>query len=245
MNKIDIVSVVNNHNIYEKYFINNSHINKQNLIYYDNSIENIPITKRYNNYLNNKLNDDTWVVFCHQDFEFRENIDNKIKLLDRDSIYGPVGAATKKNFIFFIRFNGIKIAKFRLGFVNKTIIKGNIIEKAEAKQIYAGKAAKDNEIVETLDCCCFIIHSSLIRKINFRFDENLDWHLYSEDLSLFAKTKFNIKSRIINLFATHYSSGNFDSRFDYSLEYLKHKYKNEPIISTVYDGSYMRYLEKL
>ncbi|TAL68011.1 MAG: hypothetical protein EPN82_11450 [Bacteroidetes bacterium] len=242
---IDFVTVVNEPEIYENNFLNNININNNNLVMYDNNKNNITITERYNDYINNKMQENTWVVFCHQDFEIQENVDQKLELLDKNCIYGPVGAATTKNFVFFLRLNGLKIAKSRIGSVKKTVIKGQIIEKGNNKHIIAGHPAKDLEIVDTLDCCCFIVHSSTIKKMNFLFDEKLDWHLYSEDLCLFAKTKHNIYSRIINIKSTHYSSGNFNSNFYLSLAYLKEKYKENDIISTVYDGSYMRFLEKL
>ncbi|MBI5325969.1 MAG: hypothetical protein HZB41_11975 [Ignavibacteriae bacterium] len=94
MTKIDFVTVVNDSEQYEKYFVKNNNVNKNNLVKYNNSTDNISITKRFNDYINNRMQDDTWVIFCHQDFEFREDINNILYSLDKNCIYGPVGAST-------------------------------------------------------------------------------------------------------------------------------------------------------
>ena len=246
MEKIDIVTVVNDFEKYNKYFVKNNKVNSNNLVTFDNTKENQSITKRFNQYITNKMNDDKWIVFCHQDFEFNENINTILNNdLSKDFIYGPVGAGTKKQFAFFLRMDGFKIAKFRTTMIDKQIIKGQILENNGKKVKFTGKRVPDFEIVQTLDCCCFIIHSSLIQKMNFRFDENLNWRLYAEDLCLSAKTKFDIKTKILNIRATHFSPGNFNQEFTNSLSYLKNKYSSIPIVSTCFDGAYEKFLNQL
>lgn len=245
MDRIDIVTVVNDFSKYNQYFTEYDNVNKNHLICYDNTSDNISITKRFNDYIDSKMKDNTWIVFCHQDFYFQENINSILKNIDKNCIYGPVGAGTKKQFAFFIRFDGIKLAKARFGFINKQVIVGTVTEDSGNNKKVAGKKAKEFEQVNTLDCCCFIIHSDLIKKMNYRFDENLDWHLYAEDLCMLAKKQFNIQSRILNIKSTHFSSGNFNKNFHQSLEYLKDKYTPTPIVSTCFDGVYEKYLNGL
>lgn len=245
MQKVDFVTVVNDFEKYGKYFLINDNINNHNLISYDNTTDNQPITARYNHYIDTIMADDVWIVFCHQDFEFHEDITPKLDNLAKDSIYTPVGAGTKKEFVFFVRMAGLKISKFRIGFVYKQVIKGQIREESRGRIKYAGKKAKVLEIIETPDCCCFIVHSSLIRKMNYRFDDNLDWHLYAEDLALTAKLNFGIKTRILNITSSHYSGGDFNLDFYESIKYLKDKYKGIPIVTTCYDGNYENFLNRL
>src|SRR3989339_1652540 len=114
MSKIDFVTVVNNVDMYETYYINNKNVNKHNLVMYDNNVENISITQRYNDYIKNKMPEDTWVVFCHQDFEIHEDIETKLKNLDKNSIYGPIGAGLIRQFVFFLRIYKYKLMKGRI-----------------------------------------------------------------------------------------------------------------------------------
>jgi hypothetical protein len=144
-----------------------------------------------------------------------------------------------------MRLDGLKIAKFRIGLVEKQVIKGQVIEDNGSKIKIAGSKVKDHEEVNTLDCCCFIIHSSQIKKMNFKFDENLDWHLYAEDLCMYASENYQISSKILNIKSTHFSSGNFNQGFQNSLNYLISKYPSKAIVSTCYDGAYQRFLDKL
>jgi len=246
MEEIDVVTVVNNFDIYNKCFTNNLNLINCNLILYDNTKENKTIPIRFNDYLGKNIELNKWIIFCHQDFLFQENIHLAINSnLSKDCIYGPVGADLKKQFVFFIRFKGLKIAKLKAGFVEKQVIVGNMFENTNNLLKISGKKVKNSSIVNTLDCCCFIIHSSLLRLINFRFDEKLNWHLYSEDLCLFALNKFNIKSKIINFKATHFSGGNFDDDFEKSLMYLKKKHSPHPIVSTCFDGVYEGFTKTL
>lgn len=245
MASIDIVSVVNNFEMYDRYFSNNPNVNKCNLIAYDNTQDNLPIPIRFNNYINNKMQNDSWSVFCHQDFEIKEDIGDVLLKLDKNSIHGPVGAGTKKQFVFFLRMDGLKLLKSRIGFVEKQEIIGHVFEDKSSQKKFAGRRAKNGEIVNTLDCCCFIAHSSLIKKLNYQFDEKLDWHLYSEDFSLFAKKKQSIETRIVNIESTHFSGGNFDESFKNSLDYLIKKYSTETIVTTCYDGAYQKFIDGL
>ena len=245
MNNIDFVSVVNNFEIYDNLFNKNEFVNKHNLIHYNNMEENLPIPVRYNDYIQNKMETGSWVVFCHQDFEFHEDIAPKLESLDKNSIYGPIGSSWKKNLVFFLRLEGIKIRKFRLKIIKKQTLRGQIFEDWDNEKVLVGNKAKNLEIVDTLDCCCFIAHSNLIDKMNFRFDENLKWHFYSENFSLTAKLNHQIDTKILNFNASHFSRGTYDISFYYHKDYLMKKFGDFPFSSTVYDGYYSKFLKTL
>ena len=71
-----------------------------------------------------------------------------------------------------------------------------------------------------------IVHSSLIKKYNLRFDKNLKFDLYSEDFSINAKENFNIGTKVVPIKCHHYSYGNPTNNFYENLDYLSNKYKN-------------------
>jgi hypothetical protein len=234
--KIDYICVVNHHEQYDSYYTNNPYVNKHNIIIYNNIVENLPITLRYNDYIENKMKDDTWCVFLHQDFEFNEDIADKLGALPTNSIYGPIGAKAKKSFIIFIRLEWFKWKKLKIALSKRSLTVGGIKERQGDKIIEVGKRVSKPVLVDTVDCCCLIVHSSLIKEYNLKFDENLQWHLYSEEFSLNAKISHGIQTKVIQLEGTHYSCGSFNPMFQYSLLYLRNKYNNKPFASTCFDG---------
>ena len=242
---MEIVTVVNNVEQYNQLIVNNVFLKNCKKNSFDNSAENIAITKRYNSYIDESMPDDAWIVFCHQDFEFKEDILPKLNTLDNDCIYGPIGAASKKKFCFYLRMDWEHFKKMRVGFSNRSEFVGEIGELKKGKISKTGNKIDGIKIVDTLDCCCIIVHSSLIRKYTLRFDENLDWHAYSEDFSLNAKTKHNISTKVFSFEAFHYSSGSFNGGFQVAIKYLREKYKNLPFASTCYDGYYYNFINRI
>ena len=105
------------------------------------------------------------------------------------------------------------------------ILQGNNDEKVGNRII----GAKN---VITLDCCCIIIHSSLLKN-KLRFDENLDFHMYAEDLCHSAK-KLGIPSKVIQFECRHLSGGNRNEALTASAEYVKKKHKLWRISSTCF-----------
>lgn len=80
-----------------------------------------------------------------------------------------------------------------------------------------------------------IVHSSLIKKYDLRFDETLSFDLYVEDFCIQAREKYGIVSKILPLKCQHYSYGNVSKRFYELLKYMRKKYKksNRIYYSTV------------
>ncbi|MFA6570601.1 MAG: hypothetical protein WCT77_05130 [Bacteroidota bacterium] len=243
--EIEFVTVINNFDIYNRIFINNSFLSNFKLVKFDNTTENLPLAKRYNQYIDKLMPENTWIVFCHQDFEFKEDISTLLQNLDYSNIYGPIGAGWKKNLVCFLRLDYFKIRKFKIGIIKRRQIIGSIEEKQSDKYVKIGKFIKRPEIVDTVDGCCIIIHSSLIKKYNLRFDDNLDWHLYSEDFSLNAKIYHKVITKVVQISSTHHSSGSFNAEFHHSLVYIRNKYNNFDFASTCYDGYNYNFVNKL
>ena len=68
------------------------------------------------------------------------------------------------------------------------------------------------------------IHSCLIKEYNLRFDENLTFDLYGEELSIGARENYGIRSCVVPLACQHYSRGRLSLRFTDGIEYLNRKY---------------------
>lgn len=242
---IDIVTVVNDYKVYDDCIRNNPAMNAFNLVDFDNRTNSKGITAHYNDYLRNKMDENRWVVFCHQDFAFHENIEPKLNALDRSAIYGVIGAFPEKEFVAFLRLKRFKINKFKLGFVKKRTRFGQMIEGTGARAAKVGKFVKGTRNVDTVDCCCLIVSVSLIRKHQLRFDENLKWHLYSEDFSLQARQLHGIPTKVVQTDCRHLSPGDFSGDFNDSLHYLKKKYPGLEFASTCFDGYYDTFKKEL
>lgn len=57
-----------------------------------------------------------------------------------------------------------------------------------------------------------------------RFDENLTFDLYGEELSIGARENYGIRSCVVPLVCQHYSRGRLSQRFTDGIEYLNRKY---------------------
>lgn len=228
-NNITFISVVNNLEQYREFISNNVFIKfKKNiqLVNLDNTKENVFISKRYNEFLNNyDYSKDSWFIFCHPDWEIMEDIEPILEKLDKNKIYGPIGSILD----FSIVPN--KFTRF---------LKGSILEKSRDK--CSERICHDpginwsNLIVDTLDCQAIIIHSSLIKKYNLRFDENLEWDLYVEDFCINAKVKHDIESQVVKIECCHHSDAGFKEppqSYWNMLEYVNKKYPDKIFAGTV------------
>jgi len=211
---IQIVTVVNNFEIFNNTINENIFMKYFPIKIYDNTKENISITRRYNNFIKNHIKDDMWIIFCHQDFGFLEDFTIKLEDLDKNFIYGPIGAGIKESCLPI------------------RVILGQINQGNKDKIVKHGKYINRPEVVDTLDCCCLIIHSSLIKKHGLLFDENLDFHLYSEEFSLNARYNHSIETKAVQFECIHLSYGNRSGHFFKALEYLRGKYSDIDFTST-------------
>ena len=228
--KNKIVCVVNDYELFNKVVKNNENSSGFEIIDFDNTTENISITKRYNDFINeNILNpsnaplEDYWVLFTHQDFGFLENIDSKLSKLDKSCIYGPIGVTLYKG--LFIGKEGFKKS---VSITWGQILQGNndfTFKKYGRKLLF-------QKIVDSVDCCCIMIHSSLIKKHNLLFDENLSFHMYAEELCYRAKKDYKISIKVVKTNCFHTGKGNLNEEFFKSVNYLKSKFNIERIPST-------------
>ena len=195
---------------------------------FDNVKENIPITKRYNNFINETIlnqnnEEDCWILFIHQDFGFLENIDSKLLKLNKNCIYGPVGVTIYKGL-----FIGKQCFKTTLKLLWGRISQGN--NDFNFKE--SGRKVVFEKTVDAIDCCCIMIHSSLIKKYNLQFDENLNFHMYAEELCYRAKKDCKIKTKVIQTKCFHLGIGNLNEEYFKSVKYLKEKFNIKKIPST-------------
>jgi len=232
LRKLKIVTVVNDFKLYDRCIRNSENINGYELIPYDNTRENIGIAKRYNDFIEKNIlnsDEDFWIIFCHQDFGFYTDPYEKLKDLDTNFIYGATGV---------VEYSIRKFKKSKLRFINKKVRKAlgriNQFRKRKDGQFFEihGKFLDKPEIVNTVDCCCLALHSSLIKKFNLKFDENLDWHLYSEELSVNAKKNYGVLTKAVQFDAFHIGEGFCDENFYKSWDYILDKHKVEDVVST-------------
>lgn len=209
-----IITVVRDFEMYEKCVKNNAHLSDCLLCPIDNRVENDYITTCYNREIRRLLNNDAWIVFCHEDFEFLENPAPLLEAADKDSIYGPIGGViySEKHWLLKERWSGV--------------FRGKIMEseKDGSNVIESGINVPMETEVDTLDCQCMIVHSSLLRKFALRFDERLSFDLYVEDFCINAFLRYGVKTRILQIGCQHYSRGKVMPRFHEQLKYLASKY---------------------
>lgn len=231
MNKV--VCVYNDEKIFEKVVKDNKFLSGCELVAFDNRFENISITKRYNCFIEDTLkqssDDDFWYVFIHQDFGVLEDINSVLNKLNPDFIYGAVGVKVFKGL-----FWGKSGFDRRLGFkIELKLTFGQILQGDDDYGLKKhGRKAYWPIEVDAIDCCCIIIHSSLVNRYNLRFDENLSFHMYAEELCYRAKKDYKIKTKIAQMNCFHIGVGCLNEEYYNSAKYLKEKFKVKTIPST-------------
>lgn len=243
--KNKIICVYNNKEIFEKVVKSNNYIANCDLFTFDNSSDNISITKRYNSFINEYVLDTAgaadgcptkkqgfWCVFCHQDFGIQEDIDKVLSKLNPDSLYGAVGVKIFKGF-----FWGKRGKERKFGLKNELKITfGKILQGQNNFNLKKhGHFSPFQISVDAIDCCCVIMHSSLINKFRINFDENLDFHMYAEELCFRLKKEHNIQTKIAQMNCYHLGKGNCGKDFISSADYLKQKFNVSSIPSTCYN----------
>lgn len=228
---IKLVCVYNDKELFEKIVKNNDFTRNCEIFDYDNTSDNTPITKSYNNFIDKNINSDSWYVFIHQDFGFMENVESIIEKLDKNYIYGAVGVKIFRG-IFWGKKHDIDGIKH--GF--KTELKLTIGKILQGDNDFGlkrhGRPALFQQTVDAIDCCCIMIHSSLIKKYNLRFDEHLSFHMYAEELCYRAKKDYKIKTKVIQTKCFHLGKGCLNEDYQKSVQYLKEKFKIKKIPST-------------
>ena len=236
---IQIVTVVNDFAQYDRYVKNNPFYKNCDLISFDNTKENISIPVRYNNFIDNRMLPDTWVIFCHQDFSMKEDVGLKLKDLDKGCIYGAVGIKDCRWREVAFRVTGPNAFRFeKRGFFERIqygrILQG--VDDDESKAILMGEKVTRPYEVDTVDSCCLILHASLIRKHALRFDARFDFNLFAADLSIMARKRYDVRTKILQLDCFHLSQGRRTAGYFRCLSHLIEKHPDEKIALTFSDA---------
>lgn len=199
--------------MYNRCIAHNPYTNVHTLYALDNRTANEYISIQYNRFLDAyDYTRPAWFIFCHEDFEMLEAPATLLKNADQKSLYGPIGASTK----------------IIAGCLFKWQLLGAIYEAGKdgsnGQQI--GRAVPFNTPVETFDCQCLIVHSSLICDTGLRFDTQLSFDLYVEDFCIQAKECHAISSIILPIKSRHWSHGQVGKRYYHQEKYLNAKYQN-------------------
>lgn len=184
-----IICLVSNVLNYEKYFINNVHLQTDNIVIVPkiHKSNSVPSGKIYNMFLDELPDDAVWLIFTHDFLEFVDDPFQHLKCLPKDELYGVWGAQLAVN------QNG-RLLQECLG-------KISIKESPDISPYYFYNAITDEEemvTAETIDSICLIASAQSIHNCNLRFDEKLNF-LYAEDFCLQAFDNHNISSKIIAL----------------------------------------------
>ena len=209
--KIVLVSVVRDFGMYDRCVRNNPHVGESELVPVDNRARNEGIPVGYNRFLDSRPPDeDAWYVFCHEDFELKAPLD--LLQVDSDSLWGPIGAVTQVVCGIYHRWQLV-------GTVEECRKDGSNLRRA-------GTPVPQGTPVETFDCQCLIVHSSLVQRHHLRFDEALTFDLYAEEFCMAAKEKADVVSRILPIKACHWSGGSVQPRYFTQEAHVNAKYPN-------------------
>lgn len=222
---LEIVTVVRDYGLYNRWIRDNPHCRGSRLVVFDNRKTNLPIPVHYNAYLNcYDHSRPAWILFCHEDFELRENLIERVEFFPKDCLNGFVGSVRKGAFGFGMQY-----------------ILGNMMDAQ--KDGCGGEWRVARRIhgpveVETFDCCALLVHSSLVAKFDLRFDERLEFDLYVEDFCATAKVKHAIRSLVQPVECCHHSGSHATARLYRHLPYLKSKYPHNCFVGPlVYFGT--------
>lgn len=210
MAKVVVVSVVRDMAMYERCLKGNPFLAGVELWPIDNRERNEPIPVCYNRFLKSRPDgEQAWYVFCHEDFEPRESLVPFVERLDMGSLWGPIGAVTR----------------VRWGFYHQWLLLGQVEEsKKDGSCVrHIGKPVSCGTAVETFDCQCLVVHSSIVRAHELAFDEKLTFDLYVEDLCI-AAAKKGVSARVFPLAARHWSGGSVAPRYAAQEAYVNAKY---------------------
>ncbi|MBO7166282.1 MAG: hypothetical protein J6V88_02025 [Kiritimatiellae bacterium] len=211
MSDIVVFSVVRDFSMYKKCMEENPFLDGCELAPYDNRKTNDHISTAYNKLINTRpVNEDAWYMFAHEDFQLQESLKPHLEDLDKNVLWGPIGAATKPRFGIYYQWQ-------LLGKIEECKKDGSDVRPV-------GRSVMKGTQVDTFDCQSLIVHSSLIQQHNLRFDEKLSFDLYVEDFCIQAREKANILSKILPLKARHWSGGNVQKRYYEQESYLNKKY---------------------
>ena len=206
----EIISVVRDEALYRRLVAENPMLVGCKKHMLDNREENLGIPTRYNQFLGAyDYERPAWLIFCHEDFEFRQDL-SFLDTLPHDSLYGPIGTRLER-----------KGGKLRVVYCGQVLCSNR--DGSQCTKI--GSRVRHLHPVLTFDCQCIIVHSELVKRYGMRFDEKLTYDLYAEDFCAVAAERHGIRSFVTPIDCQHYSYGNLQPRFLEALAYLQKKWR--------------------
>ena len=171
--------------------------------------EGVPVC--YNRFLDTRPpGEEAWYVFCHEDFQLLEPLAPLLAGCDRQALWGPIGASTRVRFGVY--------HQWRLTGCEEECRKdGSAVRRI-------GVPGPFGTPVETFDCQCLIVHSTLLARLGLRFDEALTFDLYVEELCMAAHVRAAIPSRILPVRCRHWSGGQVQPRYRAQEAHVNAKY---------------------
>lgn len=158
MTDIKFIVAVKHPEIFEAYFNSSIYVTEKTTLVYFNK-EGLPLPKIYNKAANVFLNQDIWLIFCHQDFILKENLSRRLENKNKKAVYGPIGVRLAEEGFF-----------------------GQIMNTDGS---LSGTFLTEDVSVQTLDAQCLIIHASIFKE-GLRFDERFRFHFYDADICMQA-----------------------------------------------------------
>lgn len=211
MSAVVLVSVVRDFAMYGRCVGANACAADCSRVALDNREQNEGIPVRYNRFLAERpADEDAWYVFCHEDFELLAPLPPLLAQADPGALWGPIGASTR----------------VRFGVYHQWRLVGSVEECAKdgSNRRRIGESVPQGTPVETFDCQCLAVHSSLVRRHGLRFDEALTFDLYAEEFCIAAKERAGVVSRILPVAARHWSGGRVQPRYYAQEAHVNAKY---------------------
>jgi ubiquinone/menaquinone biosynthesis C-methylase UbiE len=161
------IVVYNDVKTFQDCFLSGIGVRSGNIVSFNNQI-GLGLGFAYNDLALPYLNRDAWLVFCHQDFIFKESLAPKLASLNRLGVYGPIGC--------------------RLGTL------GLVGEVTQTDGSKVGAYISKPTPVEALDEMCLIVHTEALRR-GLWFDDKFTFHYYGADLCTQARRLgFDVKA---------------------------------------------------
>lgn len=223
MERVIVVSVVRDSDMYLRCLVKNEMLKSAEYHEISNRSENKGVAERYNEFLDGyDYTRPAWFVFCHEDFEPREDFPQLLSRCDPNCLWGPVGTRVTVRRKWFLGGNWCGE------------IFGNFEESDKTGEMWirSGRNIPDGSEVDAFDCMCLIVHSSLVRRHHLRFDPILTFDLYVEDFCMNAKGSHGIQSRLLPFYCRHWSHGTVTARYHRLRSYLFAKYPHDEIFSS-------------
>ena len=203
-----VISVVRDWEMYKRCVADNPFLQGCARVPYDNSRENLSVSVRYNRFLQEGAAEG-WIVFCHEDWEVLEPLAEAVSRLDPEKIYGVIGVSLEEG-----RWRDLLVIKGAVQQCGK--------DGGDPKEI-RGRDASGR--VDTVDCQCLIVHSSLVARLGLRFDERFAFDMYAEDFCVAAFEQADVVTEVFPLACRHHSGGHTSRGFRPALRLVRAKYR--------------------